>query len=295
MKKLSLILTALIAVGCAKKELATQQADTQVDPDEAAVESSLATIGALADEQIGESYARWQAQPTPIEVVQRLILPQAHAESLCQRAIYASCNSGVRRADYSSCAITLRSNLEGYVQLQYSQASCSLSGIGDSVTRTYDLQLSGPRGGVARVSSATAADYRNQSYGGGGTLARTASGHSVQVNGKHLELSFRGRPLYNVSVRTLANLGLSGGLSRSGRTLDGGQLEVNHNLAGFTAVYEPHNVQWSGSCCYPSSGSIDVTYSGARTGSATLTFLSCGLAQLVNGTETKTIQMNYCE
>lgn len=295
MKRL-ILFSAIVAlnIGCAKQKALE---DTySVSPEEAAVESAMSALSGASDEQAGESYAVVRSSSENMfAAVQNLILPQAHASMFCDRAIFQACSLGVREATYNSCSPGGRTaSLNGYVRLTYSQSNCSFNA-GDSVIRSYDLELAGPRGGVATVSSAVQADYRGTSYGGGGKLTRTAGGYDVDVLGKHIVLNFRGRPLYNVSVRTLSPIGLTGTLNRSNRLADGGQLEVNHNLAGFTALFQPHNLQWTSGCCHPVSGTLDVQWAGSKTGSAQVTFNSCGSASYSDGVQSNDLTLSYCE
>lgn len=284
----------LLSIGCAKQNSADSA--EVVSPEAAVVEAAASSVGDISDEQANENYAVVRTESlSKYAILENLLFPKATASGFCGRAVSATCSQGMREADYSDCNPTLSTTLDGFVRLTYSEAACTLSSSGDTVARTYDLTLSGPHGGVATVSSAAASDYRGTSYGGGGVLTKTASGYSIDVLGKHIALNFRSIPLYNVSIRTLSTLQLTGTLSRSNRVWSSGQLEVNHNLAGFTAVFQPSNLQWSSSCCYPVSGSLSVQYSGSRTGSATVTFNGCGTANYSDGVQQKTIALNYCE
>ncbi|MCE3011236.1 MAG: hypothetical protein LW875_11560 [Proteobacteria bacterium] len=286
----SLMLIGLVA-GCGKKE----EAQTSVDPVEATMESGLSVISGMADEQAGSGYAIMNKS---LPSVWDVLAPQAAvASSACSRALSSSCVSSRRSASHNGCSVGAGLvTLTGQVDLTYSQSSCLMTNNGDSVTRTYNVQFEGPRGATLSLSSAVETDYRGSSYGGGGRLTKTASGFDLEVFGRHSQLvSSRGRQLYDVSVRTLSPLSISGSLSRSSRTVISGSLEVNHNLAGFTAVFTPTNLQWSGSCCHPISGSVSVSYSGAKTGSATVNFNGCGSAQVNQDGQTQTVELSYCE
>ncbi|MFN7453622.1 MAG: hypothetical protein ACK5RO_03075 [Pseudobdellovibrionaceae bacterium] len=280
-----------LSVGCAKKN----DSETSVDPVEATLESGISVISGMADDQAGSSFAKSEAT---IPSIWDALLPQkAIASGSCTRAVLSSCSSSQRRAVHSSCQLgSSLVTLSGEVTLTYSQASCLLSGAGDSVVRSYDLEYEGPRGATLNLSSAIQSDYRGTSFGGGGRLTRTASGYDLDVLGRHSRLvGPRGGEIYDLSVRTLSPLGISGGLSRSSRTVNGGSLEVNHNLAGFTAVFTPSNLQWSASCCHPISGSMTVNYSGSKMGSATVSFNGCGSAEVNQDGQTQTVEFSYCE
>jgi hypothetical protein len=280
----------LILSGCAKK---IEEANVEVDPVEAAVETGITVVSGLADEQAGSAFAK-SNKSTP-NIWRALLGEQAYAAA-CSRAVFASCNAGVKQVTYDTCQVTgYPLDISGQVSLAYSDAGCGLSNTNDSVTRTYDITISGPRGGSIAHDSASAADYRGSSYGGGGRLSKTASGWQIEVLGRHSVLSFRSKTLFNISARTLTPIQVSGSLSRAGRTVTSGQLEINHNIAKFTAVFTANNLQYSNNCCHPIGGSLSVNYSGSKTGSATVTFNSCGSATVDQGGQQQQIQLSYCE
>jgi hypothetical protein len=118
----------------------------------------------------------------------------------------------------------------------------------------------------------------------------------MDLHGKHHSfVGRRGREVYNVSLRTLQPIVITGGLSRANRLVNSGQIEVNHNLAKFTALITPSNIQWSSDCCHPVSGSLSVTYSGSKTGTSTVTFQGCGSAQVNDNGQSEDIELSYCE
>lgn len=293
MKRILLFsLLVVLSVGCKKK--AEDDSDLSVDPVEASVESGLTMVSGMADDQAGTAYAL-NSKPEPASIWKIILGEKAYAAT-CQRALYASCSGGVRSANYNQCDIMgTAANLYGQVSLTYSDAACSMAANGNTVTRTYNIEINGPRGGQISHSSDNRSDYRGTSYGGGGRLTKTASGWNAEILGRNSVLSFRGRTIFDVSVRTLSAMGLTGSLSRSSRVLSGGQLEINHNVAGFTAIMSPTNLQWNNTCCHPVSGSLSVTYSGSKTGNATVTFSGCGSASVNQGGQVSTINMSYCE
>lgn len=283
---LSLLLAPLFT-GCGKK----LESEITVDPEAAVIESATAMLSGMADDQAGSSYARL----SPVNWKQQLLLPEAFASS-CSRPVYSSCVSGVKSESYVNCNPGISSyTMNGVVDLNYSSAVCSFSANGDTVTRTYDVTISGPRGGSLAISSANKADYRGTSYGGGGQLTVTPAGWDLAILGKHKNLSYKGRSLYDVSLRTLTPIQVSGSLSRSSRQMTAGQLELNHNLAQFTAVFTPQNLQWNNTCCHPVSGSFNVAWSGTKTGTATVTFQGCGQAEVNENGQTRDIEISYCE
>lgn len=298
MSKIKLTLITLLCLqllACGKKN--EESADSNVDSDEAVSESAVTALSGSLDDQAGSSFAyRSNSKIDRVtETLQLLFLPTAVADA-CIRAVDQACVAGVRSTTFSGCTGGLGLfSRNGSVTLTYSDASCALALNGDSVTRTYDYTISGPRGGVLSTSSDNSTDYNGNTYGGGGRLTVTASGWDLEVLGKHKVLSRNGNEKFNISMRTTSPIGVSGSLGRASRVLDGGSFEINHNLAEFTATFTPSNLTWNNTCCHPVSGSLSVSYSGSKTGSATLTFTSCGQAELDKDGVTKSIELNYCE
>lgn len=268
-----------------------------VDPVEASVESGLTMISAVADEESGSSLAlKTNAEEMRPNYVQLLLVGEKAYAASCWRPYYSPCVDGLKTADYDNCGIPNTSRtVDGQAALAYSQLNCSLASEGDTVQRTYGLAITGPRGGVVSLTSANQADYRGISYGGGGRLTKVSGGYELDVLGRHTSFVYRSRSIYSTSVRTLAPISVTGGLARATRRMTGGQLEVNHNIAGFTALFTASNLGWSSNCCHPTSGSLSVTYSGSRNGGATVTFSGCGTATVDQGGQQSTLQMSYCE
>lgn len=290
--KTAVLCLLLLTTSACKKNL--QDESSSVDPVEASLETAMNMVSGLSDDQAGASYAL-RSEATKPSVIQWLMGPVAYAEA-CLRAYYATCVNGVKSATYNACDINYGSaTLSGSVQLTYSHNSCTLTTNGDSVTRTYDVVFTGPRGGAISHSSALASDYRGTQYGGGGKLTVAPVGWTVDILGRHTNLTWKGRSLYNVSVRTLAPMSITGSLGRNGRILNGGQLEVNHNLAKFTSVIQPNNLQWQSTCCHPVSGSLNISFSGSKSGSATVQFNGCGSATLDKDGQSQDISLSYCE
>ncbi len=294
-KKLAVVsLLVAVSVGCGKKA-----EDFSVDADSAVLESGINSVSSLADESTGGAFARLQSDQIKPSIWSLLLVPEINASSVCQRPYTQSCSGASRSIQYSGCAgAGGLVSLDGTASLAFSGASsgtCRFNQSGDGITRTYNINFTGPRGGVLNLSSDSKADYTGANYGGGGQLSFTgASTWAVAVLGRHTTYSYDGVEYYSTSVRTTSAMTISNSLSRSSRVLNGGVLQVNHNIAGFTANFVPTNVTWSGGC-YPSSGSIAVTYSGSKTGTATITFTGSGSATYTKDGESKTLDISYCE
>lgn len=285
------IISTLVACG-QKKTNSSDLENMQVS-----LEAGVTAVNAAADDQAGSSYAKTSPfeRKNAIVSIGDWLLPKSYAAS-CSRAALEPCMSGVKSESFSSCDLPASGrSLDGSVTLTYSNSSCNLA-VGDSVTRTYDFTISGPYGGRLHISSANATDFSGNTYGGGGILTHTGSNAwSIQVLGKHAELSVGGRTLMDLQMRTLSDLSITGSLTRSGRVVDGGSFEVAHNLAKFTATYSPHNLTWTAFCCHPVSGTLSVSYAGSLSGSATVIFNGCGSATIEKDGLSRDVSLNYCE
>lgn len=279
-----LIVLALLLTACAKQKA---ENEAQVDSIQASVEGGITTVSALVDDQAGSAFVA-TVKPSPYLYAEKLfeqILPKAYAVS-CARAIEQSCNAGIKQISFSSCDLPRGAKFSGRIQLEYTDASCSMANTGDSVARTYDYDISGPYGGM--VLSVT-------STGGGGRLTKTADGWNAEILGKNKVLTWRGKEMMNLDISTPEPLAITGSLQRNGRVISSGSYRVVHNLAGFTALYEPHDLAYTATCCHPVSGSLNVTYSGSVNGTGTVSFNGCGSATLVRDGQSREIELNYCE
>lgn len=287
---------AALAAGCAKED--SSSSDTTVSTTESLAEAVTQAVAGESDAQSGSSFAQLRTEKTDKwSNLAALLSPRAEAAS-CARAVAQSCVSGVRSISQTRCDIS-GSNLtiSGDVTLTYSQSACTMASDADTVTRTYDYTVNGPRGGSIRNFSSNRTNAMlGATIGGGGRLTKTSAGFDLDILGKHkVGTSARGRTLFDVSIKTASPVAITGGLARSGRVLNGGQIDVYHNVAGVKASFVPTNVQYSNTCCHPISGSWAVTYTGNLTGSATLTFSGCGNATLTQGGSTEPVTLSYCE
>ena len=286
MKRLNLVLalSLLVAIGCGKKE---EESEPSINSINSSAEAGITAVSGVIDDQAGSTFAA-STKPSPYHYAEKLFhlaLPQAYAVS-CARAVDQSCSSGVRSVSFSSCDLPRGAQFSGQITLTYSDSGCSMASTGNSVTRTYDYDISGPYGNsVLAVTS----------EGGGGRLTKTAGGWNLEILGKRKILTWRGREIMNHSISTPSPIQITGGLTRASRVVNSGSFQVVHNLAGYTATYVPNNLTYSGTCCHPISGSMSVTYTGSVTGSGSITFNGCGQGTLIKDGVSQDLELNYCE
>ncbi len=182
----------------------------------------------------------------------------------------------------------------GEVTYLFNNASCSIRSDGDSVNRQFDINLNKLFRASAKLSTARHENYLGEVYGGGGILTNTVAGWEIEILGRYHQLkSAAGRVLADVSVHSEGKFEIlkTGG----GRTVSGGTLVIDHNLAKYTAKYSPRSLTWDTSCLCPVSGLVDITFSGSKNGSGSLEFLSCGVAKISRGDgSSRKLEMPRC-
>lgn len=284
---LGILCLSLMAIGCGKKASDVNE----LDATEAVIEAGLVQISGSSDEQSAVDYAFHKGSNNPFL---SLILNPAQATS-CIRPRLQACNNGLQESLFENCTPMNKNHARtGSVRLTYSSSSCSMAEVGDQVNRSFDISIAGPRGASYSHSSQEQADYRGELYGGGSTLERLNDGYSLSILGRHNQIIRKDKILASTSTRTLSPV-LLNQIAREGRVWQSGILEVNHNKAGFTAQIEPNQLTWSRSCCHPVSGSLNVSFSGSKSGQATISFSSCGQGTIIEGEESRNFELAYCE
>ncbi|MCB0368703.1 MAG: hypothetical protein KDD45_04465 [Bdellovibrionales bacterium] len=291
-----LAMTSLVLVNCSKAK--TDEEVSSVSDSTALIESGVTAISGAADDQSETSYAVMTPVKNQFDLINQLLLPKCYAAS-CSRALDSTCSSGIQSTSFSSCSLgSSRVTVNGNIQLAYSSSACDMSATGNTVTRTYNYSITGPRGGgVITTSSNSHSDYENNQIGGGAKITRLAAGYKMEILGKHKVFTLNNKTLFDISMHSdSANpLVFSGSLVRNQRVLANGKLILSHNLAKYSTTFTMTNLKWTSVCCHPIEGQIAVEYSGSKTGAASVTFTSCGMAQLEKDGQTEQIELSYCE
>jgi hypothetical protein len=288
---------SVVLAGAAAGTVGCRKAD---DSDQGQIGAAVGEVMASADESIqgGAATTMIPVQPrVPIlRVPEQLrapawrraleaVAPRAYAAT-CVATPFSSCANAVRTRAFDSCTIGA-ATLDGSVTLTFSRtALCAVITAGDSVTRTADINLTGPYGGTLAVTSP----------GGGQTLTRTATGFEYSVAGMERVLTGPGgRTLFDVSTRTSSPIVITGS-SRADLTLVSGSLEVSHNLAHYKVTLTPDNLRWSGNCTCAVSGTLTGTVSGGKLDgkSASVTITACGEADVTLNGQTESVTLDRC-
>lgn len=258
------------------------------DPDEVAQSASEALASFEEAGQGGAFAMRLDQAPAllregTLEKALGWVLPEAHAASCFADNPFSACSGGVRTRTFSNCTFG-RTTLQGSVTLTFSSQACSMLAAGSSITRTADFTVTSRSG-----------SYTVSSPDGGQRVTRTAGGFSYSVGGLRRVLQgSAGRTLVDVSTRTTADITVTGN-SRSDRVMNGGTLEITHNLANYTTALSPNNVRWNASCTCPVSGTLSGTVTGSNAArNFSVEFTGCGTATVTVDGETEEVELDRC-
>lgn len=294
-----IILVTLALAGCPMVD----QEDTPLNSGDIGAAGAVSVLSGAVT--MGLSYAPPSREGKTTDRVDdflNLLEPEAGATITSCDKLAASdvCSNRTKSATYSGCfAGTNGATFSGSVSLTCSDENCAmpLNGI---VSRTVNIERTTSNKSVVRTSSDLHADYRGNTIGGGASLVKRGSGNTLTISGLHkTRTSSNGTSIYDLSVRTLSSITTSDPTS-STMVVSGGSLEVAHNNAHYVATLTPNNLYYDfRTCCYPSSGNLTISYSGAVSGTAVLTFGgsgTCGSATLtVPGSESGTVTLVGCD
>ena len=229
---------------------------------------------------------------------------QVEADEYTCTADWSACGSDGKKTRSVTCTDATSGNsytksvtLAFFLNGGSPDTTCKTNSAGKYFVRTYTSTLTDANGTYTDTTVA-ANNYLGTSIGGGTTITRgTGTNYLLSIGGITRTLaSAAGKTVWNHSIHSdpAAPLQLNQ-LARAGRIISSGTVIVDHNLAKFTANMAFSDVTYTAGCCYPTSGTIATTYTGSKTGTATLTFSStCGSASLVEGSTTTAMTMKAC-
>jgi len=296
----------LLSSACNKKTSKTEQ---YVSDESSIIEEVSKTIGSNLD-------ANESSSSNSMNKISEKSMVILDSNTECsQMAFLAVCSVdpidglGVKNAQFNSCQIEKLRNfqtveLNGSVQLKYSSSTCELESVGESVTRTYNMQYSTAYNASVTITSedTNAIDPVTGeviSIGGGAQLTHESSGWLLNILGKNVTVkNSNGVLISDLSIRT-ANPIVGHGYRYDGtRVVDSGSVEVYHKLAKFKSSLSVHNLKYNTQCCHPVSGTIDLNYQSAeKSWTGVLNISGCGTAELTKSGEStsQSISFNTCE
>lgn len=296
--KASLLLFAFLTSSCGEHNGTVTSSLTE------GISALTTAVSGVVDDQANESYSYIKVKKSPfMELLDQFKIQEAFAAS-CTRTVNESCSSSKRSLDLNGCTYSSSISATGTIALEYSDSSCTILNTNDTVTRTYDtVKLTGVSNYTLYITSGNVTNYAGGAYSGGVRLTNNGDNtYNFAFLGLHKILQNSAEEsIYSHSIQSNSNSSLSntvtaGSLARNGRKLTGGQINVHHNKAKYSASYVPVDLEWTSSCCHPTSGYWNITFSGSRSGTATLTYSStCGTTTYTQNGEDTEITLNYCE
>jgi hypothetical protein len=218
----------------------------------------------------------------------------SEAIAACDRSLVhhggGSCSRNVN-CDYGSYLWS------GTVELNFAnQTACGLNGAGDSFTRAVNFARTGPRG-TLQTTSQLRTTWDGMDIGGGISVTQIDGNGNLEVEifGQHKILTRTGgETIFDITLSSSTPLSMNK-LSRNGRHISSGVIEIRHNRAQFTVEHSLQGLTYNSSCCYPTGGSIISHFTGARSGIGTVTFSGCGsVTATING-QSKNFSLAHCE
>lgn len=244
------------------------------------------------------------------------------AANECRYSSVRTCSATVGTVAWNGCTIAgpriSTTMTGGWSETWSNSGDCSLGYLSpsDSVSRSSTgSTISFPAGGNITTDTKGGTAYDGTVFVSGAILSsrpnttNRAIGMSPTNSAIHKVYSGRrGATIFDyytqptLTITGAKSNGTTSGLgtSSANRAMSG-TVTLYHNLAKYTATNTFNTVTWStASCCFPVSGSITTTFSGADapTGPMTLTFTAnCGSATLTTPSDTtgSEVQLSTCQ
>jgi hypothetical protein len=275
------VMTMAAAAGCRKKDEAQQIGETVGE-----------AMSSLDESVSGDAAAMLPLRHVPDDLKGPLwrraldnVIPSAYAASCWQTAFSACSATGVRTREFGDCTIG-GATVAGSATLTFTNPLCLVATVGDTVTRTADITVTGLYGGTLEITAP----------GGGQTLTRTAAGFDYTVGGMERVLTGPGgNTLFDIATRTTAPVVVTGS-SRADLKIVSGSLEIDHKLAGYKVTLTANNLAWTSNCNCASSGTLSGIVSGGKHDgkSASVTITACGEADVTIDGETESVSLDRC-
>ena len=279
------LLTALAA--CGKKPESKDGASGFKSPAAMAtvIEFALTSLTGAADEIEDEPFTDSPATASG----------QIQSFAACPgRAGSQSCTGSSRTIRYGDCDLPdSRGTLGGDVTLNFSNSSCALDTAGHSAVTRVNTKY-GRADGEVVVSSLIHVDYRKRTTGGGVKIIREM-GREYSAHILGLRKVFAGVDLSIKSTLPSEISTAAGLLERNGRVVRGGTIEVANNSSKYVVNITVNQLNYEASCCYPTSGTATLRYSGGISGPGTVNFTGCGSGVFTAGGKTTEFKFRACE
>lgn len=229
-----------------------------------------------------KAVAAIEPKNTFLEVYESLV-PPAYAATCAATNTFGTCSSSQVIRDFQDCTIG-RATFQGTITFDFSDASCTLANNSDTITRNPSFTITGANGGTFQVSRTGTNGQR--------ITRNSASSFAYSNDGIRRVLSFNSRTIADYTAQTTSDITITGA-SRSGRTANGGSLQVTNNLTETICNFVPTNVTWSNTCTCAVSG----TWSATCDDGTTATYVignGCGQGTLTIDNESSEVTLDQC-
>lgn len=217
------------------------------------------------------------------------------ADANCQWAHLRECNDGKQGAIFNACP-TENPDITyyGFQALAFTDQTCSNNDPGDTFLHSFlILFVNTKTGATSAVSTLKHKDYREVEMGGGESFTLLADGFAYNLLGRRI--TYNGLLVkIDISQRTPQPIVFSEDPQTKDRFVSG-YFETNHNIAEFSSHIGFENVKWEPTnCCYPTSGTASVEFTGKVIGKGLAKFTGCGKADITINTETRSVDFSPC-
>lgn len=213
-----------------------------------------------------------------------------HSMATCYGNGFGACASNVVLRNFPSCT-TGPFTYTGTVTLAWggSSAACTMTTIGDYVTRNPNYQSTGSRNGLMSSFKDSGAAIGEQLTWSSGTANRV---YTYTNTGIRRTIAVNGTLYYDATLTSVAPLTVNG-QNRSGRTMSGGLLKILNNMQGGICTVSPQNVKWNDpNCTCASAGSWQGTCADGSL--FRMDMLGCGMAQMTMSNYSESVQLDRC-
>jgi hypothetical protein len=300
--KIIIILFALVQINCGSNNSASSS-------DGSTSVTAASNISGAANSSEGQAFNFEVTKKSYARLFLERFSPTNALASTCISTISSStCSGSALTVPLASCIlIGNSSSATGSLIFTWSSGSCVNPPSSSAANAVFTRAAGDPANPIVITSgnyslTLTTQTSTGYSTGKSGGLTITcgssgcSSGRSITINGTNwVGTSELGT--FNHTISTTSPITITG--SGSSRSVTGGTVTTQHNLAQYTAtstIASP--LGFTAGCCHPTSGSLSTSFSGGAFNgkSESLTFNStCGSGTLTNSNgSTSTVFLRFC-
>ncbi len=210
----------------------------------------------------------------------------------CRSAVDQTCDLGVKENRFSECEILLGAiKWNGFHRLEYDSNGCSSSVTADEFVHKYNINVSNSSDSLTTLySTVNHSNYKGEKVGGGEIYRRTSSGFELEIIGRRVKLD-SGFLSIDQSISSEGPIRFE---NSNGDRIVSGTVVSNYNRFSYSSKAVIDQLTIDSTCCYPSSGSVQLSFEDDIQGEASVEFQSCGLVKVNLETIVREIQLPAC-